>query len=66
MTSRGSLQRLESVTAPGDDAILRQGMVLTLEPGLYGVSTGGIRLEHNYLITEDGFRRLSNHKLSLN
>ena len=51
---------------PESDAILRQGMVLTLEPGLYGVSTGGIRLEHNYLITEDGFRRLSNHKLSLN
>jgi Xaa-Pro aminopeptidase len=40
------------------------GDVITLEPGLY---TGdiGIRLEHNYLVTERGFERLSNHVLSL-
>ena len=40
-------------------------MVLTLEPGVYGKPTGGIRLEHDYLITDDGFERLSNHELGL-
>jgi Xaa-Pro aminopeptidase len=40
------------------------GDVVTLEPGLY-VGDIGIRLEHNYLITETGFERLSNHILSL-
>ncbi len=40
-------------------------MVVTLEPGLYGIESGGIRLEHDYLITADGYRRLSDHTLGL-
>jgi Xaa-Pro aminopeptidase len=40
------------------------GDVVTLEPGLY---TGdiGIRIEHNYRITDTGYERLSNHIISL-
>ena len=41
------------------------GDVVTLEPGLYVDGVGGVRLEHNYLITDTGFERLSNHVLSL-
>jgi len=41
------------------------GDVVTLEPGLYIDGVGGVRVEHNYLITESGFERLSNHVLSL-
>ena len=26
---------------------------------------GGIRIEHNYLITESGYERISNHVISL-
>jgi Xaa-Pro aminopeptidase len=47
------------------DRIIESGMVLTLEPGVYGKPTGGIRLEHDYLITDGGFERLSNHELGL-
>lgn len=41
------------------------GDVVTLEPGLYVDGVGGVRIEHNYLITADGFERLSNHAISL-
>jgi Xaa-Pro aminopeptidase len=44
---------------------LRAGDVVTLEPGLYVRGTGGIRIEHNYLIGEDGFERLSQHMIAL-
>ena len=47
------------------DRIIESGMVLTLEPGVYGKPSGGIRLEHDYLITAEGFERLSNHELGL-
>jgi Xaa-Pro aminopeptidase len=44
---------------------LLAGDVITLEPGLYVENVGGIRIEHNYLITEPGFDRLSNHTIAL-
>jgi Xaa-Pro dipeptidase len=44
---------------------LRAGDVVTLEPGLYIDGIGGIRIENNYLITETGHERLSNHAIAL-
>jgi Xaa-Pro dipeptidase len=41
------------------------GDVVTLEPGLYIPNVGGIRIEHNYLVTETGYQRLSNHTIAL-
>ena len=43
---------------------LVDGDVVTLEPGLY-VGDIGIRIEHNYHITEAGYERLSDHVISL-
>lgn len=44
---------------------LEAGDVVTLEPGLYVDGVGGIRIEHNYLITDTDFERLSGHEISL-
>ena len=41
------------------------GDVVTLEPGVYTEGTGGMRFEHNYLITDSGCKRLSHHELGL-
>ena len=41
------------------------GDVVTLEPGLYVDNVGGVRIEHNYLITDLGYERLSNHVIAL-
>jgi Xaa-Pro aminopeptidase len=47
------------------DEQLLAGDVVTLEPGLYVAGVGGIRIEHNYLITDGGYERLSNHEITL-
>lgn len=44
---------------------LAVGDVVTLEPGLYIDGVGGVRIEHNYLITATGHERLSNHRIAL-
>jgi Xaa-Pro dipeptidase len=44
---------------------LLAGDVVTLEPGLYIDGIGGIRIEHNYLVTKTGHERLSNHTIAL-
>ena len=49
----------------GANQTLLTGDVITLEPGLYISGIGGIRIEHNYLITPAGYERLSNHIISL-
>jgi Xaa-Pro aminopeptidase len=47
------------------DETLLAGDVVTLEPGLYVPGVGGIRIEHNYLVTAIGFERLSAHTIAL-
>jgi Xaa-Pro dipeptidase len=44
---------------------LLAGDVVTLEPGLYIPGVGGIRIENNYLVTDQGYERLSNHVIAL-
>lgn len=60
------------LTHPEAPFIVRQanetlvaGDVVTLEPGLYVEGVGGIRIEHNYLVTAGGIERLSGHEISL-
>lgn len=53
------------ILVPDSEDVLLAGDIITLEPGLYVEGIGGIRIEHNYLITESGYERLSNHQISL-
>lgn len=53
------------ILVPESIDTLLAGDVVTLEPGVYVEGIGGMRIEHNYLITEDGFERLSNHVIAL-
>ena len=47
------------------DDVLIAGDVITLEPGCYIEGQGGMRFEHNYLITETGSEQLSQHHIGL-
>jgi Xaa-Pro dipeptidase len=52
--------------APHCTDFLEEGMVLTVEPGIYGIELdGGVRIEDNLLITANGYQLLSNYSRSL-
>lgn len=53
------------ILVPESEDVLVAGDVVTLEPGIYIPGIGGIRNEHNYLITANGYERLSNHVIAL-
>jgi Xaa-Pro aminopeptidase len=53
------------IFVPESQDVLLAGDVVTLEPGSYELGIGGMRFEHNYLITETGTERLSNHRITL-
>lgn len=53
------------ILVPESDDVLMAGDVVTLEPGVYVEGIGGIRIEHNYLITDTGYERLSQHDITL-
>jgi len=50
---------------PESDEILQAGDVVTLEPGLYISGVGGMRFEHNFVVTPQGPQQISHQSLSL-
>ena len=47
------------------DVMLKPGMVMTVEPGIYLPDIGGVRIEDDVLITENGCRLLSDYPKDL-
>jgi len=50
---------------PESSEILQAGDVVTLEPGLYLAGVGGMRYEHNFVLTPTGCEQLTHHSLDL-
>lgn len=51
--------------APDSEELLREGMVITIEPGIYIPNIGGVRIEEDILITRDGCSLLTNSSREL-
>lgn len=51
--------------APINDAPLKAGMVITVEPGIYLPGWGGVRIEDDILVTKDGHRVLTSVEKNL-
>lgn len=50
---------------PTDETLLRPGMVITVEPGIYIPGAFGVRIEDMVLITEDGYENLTHYPKEL-
>ena len=47
--------------APANETLLKPGMIVTVEPGIYLPGWGGVRIEDDVLVTKDGCEVLSAH-----
>ncbi|WZX99342.1 Xaa-Pro peptidase family protein [Bacillus sp. FSL W7-1360] len=48
-----------ALSSKSTDVVLRPGMVVTIEPGIYVPNVGGVRIEDDIVITDEGNRSLT-------
>jgi Xaa-Pro aminopeptidase len=54
--------RIHSIGADADRP-LKEGMVITIEPGIYLAKMGGVRLEDTLVITQTGYENITNRPI---
>jgi Xaa-Pro dipeptidase len=52
------------ILGPSSDDVLQEGMLTSVEPGIYTANFGGCRLEDDVLVTEDGAKTLGPYPMS--
>lgn len=62
-TGHGVGLEIHEAPSLGEDKteVLREGMVLTVEPGLYYRTSGGVRLENTILVTKAGYKDMTKY-----
>jgi Xaa-Pro aminopeptidase len=50
---------------PMADIPIKEGMCLTVEPGIYIEGLGGVRIEDSIIVTQEGYRSLTNRPTEL-
>jgi len=59
-----SVHEFPSMSRNNDD-VLQEGMVYTIEPGIYIPGLGGVRIEDDVIITKDGYETLTKYPKEL-
>lgn len=59
-----SVHELPNIVA-GNEQLLQPGMVFTIEPGVYIPGVGGVRIEDNVVVTDDGIESLTSYPREL-
>lgn len=59
-----SVHEFPSMSRNNND-VLQEGMVYTIEPGIYIQGLGGVRIEDDVIITKDGYETLTKYPKEL-
>jgi Xaa-Pro dipeptidase len=57
--------RLSIKLKDDENIVLKEGMVVTIEPGLYLKNKFGVRIEDLYLVKKNGFEKLSRAEIPI-
>lgn len=57
------VHELPFLKAGNSGMIFEEGMIFTIEPGLYDPKEGGVRLENDFIVTKTGCKKITNSRV---